>query len=487
MQLDVRSLVKQVSIYGVFAILRRSVKFIIIPLYTHYLTPRDFGTLEMLNLVVWFIGILGGGKLDAAFVRYYASTKTDKQKSELFWAALASTACLAGGFCLIGVLNATRILEFMFSSKDLPIIGFYLVLGAVWLELTTAIPFSYLRVTNKAKLVGVLSLTQSLVEAGFSIFLVVFLRIGYLGILYAMMASLLFTFALACKIVVSRVSFSFRFNQVLQMLRYSIPMLPAPFFTYLLTSSDRYFLARFASLDEVGIYSLALKMATVLGLMIMSPFGEMWGPNQFALYEKGEKQVYQNLALLYVSCLFIGSLLVSYLSYEVTAFLFDQKFHRSIEVIVPLSLGVAIWGIVPTMELGCLIRNKTWIRSITTGIAVLVNVSLNMLLIPLYGMFGAALAALSGFIALNLVVFVLNYRLVDFRVEIGKVIPLGCILVIFSLLMYLAPYIPYPFFLLLRLSLLGLYISIILRVNAITVEDLSKFVRKKTTFLLANH
>lgn len=476
MQLSIRSLTKQTSIYGVFQILQRIINFVVIPLYTHYLSPDQFGALDILYLIVWFIGIIGGSKLDAAFIRYYASAKNDGTINNLLSSSIIALVAFATTFCIAAALCARPILEFMFSGKSLPLTGFYLALGATWLELVGSLPLAYFRVRQEAKLVGIISLLQSVLGTAVGVLCVIALGMGFVGILVGILVSGFVLVLLAYWMLFKRTSLSLDFSYGIRLYRYSMPMLAAPLFMYLLNYSDRYFLMKYRTLDEVGVYAMAYKFAMLLSTVVMGPFGEMWGGNQFALHEAKQKQMYQRLALLYVSALCLVALGIIYFSYDLTIFTFDKKFHGLIVAVPALTVGIAIWGIVPTLDFGCQITNKTWIRSITTGIAAISNILFNWLLIPPFGIVGAAFATLFSFILLIWVTYFYNRKLTDYRVDISKAVLLCATLTGFAALIYLQPHLSYVVFTICRLIAIVTFGYLLLRVNELCFRDLQKMV-----------
>lgn len=472
MQLTIKGLLKQTSTYGLFQLIQKVVAFAVIPVYTHFLTPSEFGTLDILYLLVWFIGIVGGSKLDAAFIRYYAAAKANNDVGDLLSSSVFTVATIATVFCVVAGLSAKPVLNFMYSSKELPLAGFYLALAATWLQLVGSLPLAYLRVRQEARLVGLISLFQSLGGTIIGLFSVTVLGFGYQGILYGLVASGIIQVVLTYRALFRRTALTLNYSYASTLLKYALPMLPAPMFMYLLNYADRYFLLRYWTLVEVGVYAMAYKFAMLINVAVMAPFGEMWGANQFALFEAGKKQTYQSMALAYVSALCVIALCVIYFSYEVTLITFDESYHDLLSIVAPLSVGIAVWGIVPALDLGCQVRNKTWVRSLTTGVGAMVNIILNWLLIPILGLLGAALSTLIAFIVLAWSTYRMNRLLTDYYVDVKKTILLVLLLSVMSSLVYLDGYMSYVWFLNMRLCALAIFGYLALRINNIQMRYL---------------
>jgi O-antigen/teichoic acid export membrane protein len=479
MQLTAHALTRQTTIYGAFQLFQRGLAFAIIPVYTHYLSPEEFGKLDVLNLTVWFIGIIGGSKLSAAFIRYFGQAQARDEVNRLLGSSLTGLVVPSALLFALVAVFADPLLSALYSSSALPRLGFHLALATTWLTLLAALPLAYLRTQQEAGLVGSINLLGSLAGSLLGVAGVVILQWGLFGILLGAAIAALLVALTSYYIVLRRVRPCLDLSYVGPLYRYALPMLPAPLFMYFLNYSDRYFLLHYCSLEEVGIYGMAGKFALLINLALVAPFGEMWGANQFALYEARKKETYRKLALTYVSLLYLGALCIAYLSYEVTTFALQQAFHGLLWVVAPLCVGVAVWGIVPTLDFGCLLRNKTWVRSMSTGIAALTSIGLNFVLVPRLGSLGAAIGTLLSYLALVVVTYIWNRKLTDYCLDVRKAGPLSLLLILLASLVYLHAFISYSAFVVVRLTGLALFIVALLKLNGVPARDLFRLVLRR--------
>jgi len=456
MSLSVRSLVGQASLYGLFTLLRRVVSFALTPLYTHYLSPTDFGVLELLSIAGTFVSILGGFKLDAAFYRYYVAATSDADRKRVLSAAMLTSLVLSTAIVLpLVILVTTHPIDS--NGTAVPVGAVYLVLAAMWLDLATSVPLAYCRATNRVAFLGTVSTAQALTTGALAITFLVVLGMDYTGVLWAMLLGTALT--TVGTLFVVRPSFSaWDVRLATTLLRYGLPMLPASLFMYVLSSSDRYFLARFASFADLGVYAVAAKFALALQLLVMGPFGEMWATNQFRLYEERNGELYRRVALTYLGTLFVTALAIAYFSYDFILLAFDERYVGAAMLTPLLTLGVAIWGIVPTQDLGCLVTpGKTWIRSVATASGAFVAVAANFALVPRFGPYGAAVAVIASYAMLATATAGLNYRLVDMRAPLPQVASLLAALSLLLLVPYAHDRLSYLPFLGLRCVVLAGY------------------------------
>jgi len=465
MSLSVRTLVGQASLYGFFTLLRRVVSFALTPLYTHYLSPTDFGVLELLSIAGTFVSILGGFKLDAAFYRFYVAATTDEERRRVLSAAMLTSLAFSTAIVLpLLVLVTMHPIES--GTTTIPVGAVHLVLAAMWLDLATSVPLAYCRATNRVAFLGTVSTTQALTTGALATFLLVAVGMDYTGVLWAMLVGTALT-AISALVVVRPSVLAWDAGVAGSLLRYGLPMLPASLFMYVLSSSDRYFLARFASFADLGVYAVAAKFALALHLLVMGPFGEMWATNQFRLYEERNGDLYRRVALTYLGTLFVAALAIAYFSYDFILFAFDERYAGAAFLTPLLVMSVVYWGIVPTQDLGCLVTpGKTWIRSVATATGAIVAVAASFVLTPRFGTYGAACAGIAGYAALALATSVLNHRLVDMRAPLPHVIGLSSALAVLMLLPFAADRFAYATFLALRcLVLLGYAVAVVALVD----------------------
>jgi len=449
--LDGRTLLRQVSLYGVFTIVRRGLNVAFTPVYTHYMSPGDYGILEILNLGAWFASIIGMCKVDAAFYRYYVAEKSDEGRGRVLGASLLVTFALSTVIVAAGIGCLPWLARSASGGGKIPALDFYLIAAATWLDLATMVPLAYCRVTDRVWFVGVTSVTQALVSCSLSLLGLIGWGYGYRALLIGQLGGSLAA-ALACAWSLRHATVRWSLAPAGALLRYGLPMVPGAFFMYVIGSADRFSLARYASFADVGVYAVAAKFALGVNLIIMGPFSEMWSANQYRLHASGDAPLYQRTVVLYLAILFLFTLAVAYFAYDFVLFAFGPAYHSAVQLVPLLVLGVGVWGLVPTLDLGSLVvPGKTWIRSAATGAAAAVNVTMNLVLVPRIGAVGAALANVTGFVFLGLVTGVLSYPLVKMRPPLRRILLMTTVFVAAIFVSFTDGYLSYPAYLATRI------------------------------------
>ena len=107
---ELKKLSKHTLIYGTGILLGKAIGFFLIPLYTHYLTPKDYGILELLDLTGYIIGYFVGLGIDQAILRYYNITNKKEERDEVLSTALIFNIFF-GTFLVSVLLPTSKILS----------------------------------------------------------------------------------------------------------------------------------------------------------------------------------------------------------------------------------------------------------------------------------------------------------------------------------------------------------------------------------------
>ena len=187
-----------------------------------------------------------------------------------------------------------------------------------------------------------------------------------------------------------------------EMNRFGLPLVPSALALWAITFIDRFFVAVFKGQGEVGVYSLAVRIASVIAFLLVA-FQLAWPAFAYSIEDEGiAKRTYAFvLTYLLLVCSWV-SLVLGLLSPWIVQILAprDSAFWRASEAVGILSFaGTAYAGYV-VLAIGIGRARRTQFNWIVTGAAALINVLLNVALIPPYGMMGAAIATAVAYVAM---------------------------------------------------------------------------------------
>ncbi len=394
------------SVYGLGGILARLVQFVLLPLYTRFLFPADYGSLEVVAVIGNILAILYGLLIGSGFVRYYFERDDGGYRQELFGSALWFTFAFSLVF-VTGSFLFTRELTGGFLSFPDGDLYFRLITLSTFVTVHNQIFYNLLMVREQARLYVVLNLTTLVLSLGCTVLFVAFLGWGVTGILSAQ----LFAFCVEAVLLVAATGvqgvFAVSRTRIAEMLRYSLPLIPLQVSAFVLEMADRYFIQEYRGLDDVGLYALGYRFAAIVPLLAVQPL-KGFTPYIFSLVNSPEK-CKQTLAdffrYYFAGILFLAFGIASF-SREVIRIVADPSYHESWRVVFVLCISYVFYGGVVLASYAIEIVKKNWLSGIFWVVAAALNLGLNIMLIPRWGVSGAAAATALSYLAILICYFI---------------------------------------------------------------------------------
>jgi len=195
-----------------------------------------------------------------------------------------------------------------------------------------------------------------------------------------------------------------------RMLAYGAPSVPAAFAFGTISAMDRYFLQRLRSLEEVGVYAVALKFFTVVSICV-SGFQLAYGPFAFARAQHPDSpRLFARVFGAYMGASVLGALLVGMFAPEVVTILVPPEYRAAAGPALWLAFAAAALGAYTVASVGIGIALKTPLLVWCAVGAALTALGANLLLIPRYGILGAGAATCLGYIAAATLTYVISQR-----------------------------------------------------------------------------
>jgi O-antigen/teichoic acid export membrane protein len=399
----IRRLSKHTFTYAAAEQLSRLAGFLLIPLYTGYLTEADYGTRELLAITIAVLVQLAGVNITTAMHRSYFDTGDPEQRRRVVSTTLFAVAAVAGSFVALLSLSTSSIVPLFHSSYPGLERLWLFMLGIFFFSMTREVLNKYLQAEERSVLYSSIAFTKLIVEISLQIVFLVHFGWGLEGLFGAVLLSeALFSGVLAA-IVLPRVGFGFSKPILLTLVAFTLPLVPSGVFQFCLHSADRYLLGWItAGTEQVGIYGLAYKLGYVPNYLIVTPFLLIWYPFLFSLGdERKQALIVGRLLPVFMLAMTAVVFLLSLFAHDIVQTLARRPgYHQAWMAIPIISLGYWFWSMFHMSQSGLYIKKATASVMWLSGAAVLVNVYLNLLLIPLYGFLGAAIATAVTFAVL---------------------------------------------------------------------------------------
>jgi O-antigen/teichoic acid export membrane protein len=402
---ELKSIVKHFLIYGFGSVLNKALAFFLIPVYTRYLTPAQYGTYSLLELTTFIIEIFLGLGISQSIIRFYHEYDNAKNKKEIISSSfLMSVAICAVGLAVMIFLSENLSL-LVFRSVEYK--GFFrIALVTLFFSMVGEIPLTYMRIKEKSILYTLISLASTIVSIVLNIIFVVLMKLEILGILYGILITTGITSIILSYKMLKEVRFGFSIRKAFEIIKYGAPYIPGGIGMFVLHFGDRFFLERYGDLTEVGLYSLGYKFGMLLQFVVFQPFMQIWGPKRFEIAKKQNgENVIAKIFTYYCLVQILVGLAISLLTKEALKIIAGASFQRAHEIVPVIVLSYIILASYFHIQIGILIAKKTIYIAIIMAISAISNILLCQTLIPLYQSMGAAFATLGSFS----IMFVINY------------------------------------------------------------------------------
>lgn len=412
----------QSFIYGFGSVVNKLLGFVLLPIYTRYLTPADYGILSLLTItegILIYIAQFGIGSSLFREIIYKDSDESTTVSTSLFFLLGASLVVFGAG-----VIFAEFISIALFALPDYTL-HLRLVFSTGFMDLFKLMIMSYLRIHEQSRIFSAISIGSFIIGAGLNILFIVVLKQGLVGLLIAQLAVATLLALLSVVYLLRAVKPIFSSVILGNMLSYGIPLVPANISSLVLTSADRYILNSFSSSSEVGLYSLGYNLGMVVNIVVQA-VQLAWPAQMFEIAKRPDaEQQFSKIFTYYWAGIGFLALGLSVLSREALEIMTTPAFYRA-SVVVPLvALSYLMYGARFMTTIGLFVQNKTIISSLIIVVTAGFNLVLSFLLIPRFGMLGAAWATFISYFVLMLINLLANLKTWNIHYEYARIVKLS--------------------------------------------------------------
>jgi O-antigen/teichoic acid export membrane protein len=396
MSTPLRKLGRHTLVYTAGIVIGKIASFVMLPVYTRYLTPADYGVLELLGMTIDVIGMITGIGLVAGVFKFYSAEEDPAEKNAFISTAALSVVGLAAVTSIIGSALAPELSKLIFGANANP---FYLRLYFLlyFLQNFEYVPLLLIRAENRSALFVTVNAVKLVAMLSLNILFVVYLRMGIEGVLTSgIIASAAMTVGLTFYLI-RRIGIRFSVDKFRRMLRFGSPMVLWSVGTFILVFSDRFFLNHFTDTATVGIYSLAYKFAFLLSALAVVPFQTVWDVQRFEVAKRPDALAIYARVFLYLNVMLGGvGVVLSLFVRDILSVMSDPAFLPAYRLVPLLVAAQIVFTWAAYWNLGLYISGNTRTMAIGAMVLVPVTLILNYVFISRFGIYGAAWATLAA-------------------------------------------------------------------------------------------
>ncbi|MFE8071663.1 oligosaccharide flippase family protein [Marinobacteraceae bacterium S3BR75-40.1] len=379
-------------IYGLAMVARALAGFALLPIYTQYLAPKDYGVIELLTMLIEFSAIFFGARIGQSFLRFYGLADSETERSRVLGSAYGMVAGTHVGGVLVLVLASTVLSRVLFGSEEyshlVALFSLTLLFGGL-LE----IPLAFLRSESKAFHVLGFSLWKLFLQISLNLLFLVYLEMGVEGVAIASVSASFIGAVTITLIVLWYRRFTFSWALARQLLSFSAPIILAAVSMFAITYGDRYFIRINMDLDAVGVYALAYKFGFMLFALGWSPFQTMWDAERYKIYKTPHQHpVFEKVFSLVSVLVIYVALGISVWVDPVLRLMSDPAYWAAADIVPIILLGYVFLAWTSFLNMGLFVKAKTHYFGNITLVTAVFCLAAYAILIPIFGLFGAAIA-----------------------------------------------------------------------------------------------
>lgn len=468
-----KKVIRNVSFYTIGAIIPKIIGFFLLPIFTRYLSPTEYGIINYTDSITIFLLAFTVLSLNTYLLRCVFDYEKEEDRKKLIGSIFLFIAII--NFLMLGVeltLFPKLILAFNIKVKFHPY--FLLALINNFLNVFSVVPLIIFRYKGEAINFVVINASKAFIQIIFSLILVIHFNMGVLGRYYGSLIANVIFLVIYILIIYRNAILNLNLPQIKKGLLFSLPLVPSTFLHIIINVADRIILERYVPLAALGIYSVSYTLGTVLGIFAYSSY-LAYEPIVFSKIGKDDfSQTVIKIRKYYLYVIFCLSFLYVLFSKEILLIMTSSKFSSGFKIIPIIILSTILLSenyLFGTILIGI---KKTKISLILNIIGAVTNVVINILLIPIIGIYGAAISTLTSYLVMfSLFYFYLNKHMGMNFLKINKDI---ISLLAGSLLAYIFIYnFDYNInlqFILLKFLIACLYIIFISKLNKIRLSDI---------------
>lgn len=396
---------KNTLIYASGDIIPKILVFISFPILTRYLTTEDYGIVNFVNTISMFLLVLSILNLNTYYLVNFHKLGSTYSKKKL----LGNLTTFLFIYNLI-ILLITSFAGYLYDSKITSQVAFFpfIFIGVLsnFFNAFSILPLASFRLKENARAFASANIIKNILQLALTILFVVHLQLSSKGVLYSILIANVIFFFYYAFYSMRNAELTYNSHQIKEALTFSLPLVPGAIAYLLITLSDRILIAKYLSFDKLGIYSTAATLGLLINI-ISSGFYQALEPYIFKRYHETDfKPEFIRIRKLFYSILLVCSLGLALYSQEFLFYMSNESFHNAYIYVPPILLGGIFSGLNLIYSTTITARGNTKVNSFNIMIGCLASVVLNLLLIPLIGIWGAPTSfAIAFFIMLLLSIY----------------------------------------------------------------------------------
>lgn len=403
--------------YTAASVLSKLIAIFLLPIYTAYLSPADYGAAEvMIAALVAASIVVRLGVIEAILRFYYLAGEQPAAVVRTGFAALFWTTTLAAGAALPFAAPLSELL--LGGATDAGLMR--LAILGLWQLTLWEYALTLLRLEERAKAYFWFTIAAVIVTIPVTVALVALTDLGASAILLGNFGSGAVFLVGRLWVERRRLALGVDAGLLRRMLRFGLPTMPAELTLYSLSFIDRIIIVRLAGLAEAGLYALAVKFANGIQVLVRG-FHLAWPPLAYSIQDDEEaRRTYALVVSWFVAICAFAVVGLWLLAPWLVRLLAEESYFAAHEAVGPLAAGTALYALYLVLVIVLGRTGRTEFSFPATAAGVVVNMGLNLVLVPAHGIVGAGVALMASYAVVVALMHGIVRRLFEVPYEWGR-------------------------------------------------------------------
>jgi O-antigen/teichoic acid export membrane protein len=425
-----KELFSDTLIYGISSVLARFINYLLVPLHTGVFNTAQYGVIGLVYAAIAFLNVVFTFGMESAYLRY---AENRKEAPHVFKTLQSGLLIFASLLCLVLYLIMPWLLPVLNLQPDTSPI-FLMMLGILWFDTLSIVPMAELRLTRRAYLFAGLKTLNVLINLGLNFYLILGLGFGIEAVFLANFAGSLIMTVVVWVATADLLKGSFSRQWMKTAFEFGWPFVPSGIGFVINEMLDRFLLNNMDPAnaqrlygpettpeDVVGIYNACYKLAVFM-LLLVQMYRMAWQPFFMRHAKDGDSRelfgqafIWYNAfsAMLFMGVALFKEQIVAIRIPGTNATLIDSNYWSGLEIVPFLLLAYWFHGWYINFSSGVFIKEKTRVFYKITLMGAVITIIANLLLIPVYGMIGSAIATLLSYGAMATTLGIFSKKVMD--------------------------------------------------------------------------
>jgi O-antigen/teichoic acid export membrane protein len=395
---ELKRLGRHSAVYGLGGLVSRILATLLLPLYTHYLPPGSYGRVEIVTAATAVLAIVLQLGISSAFFRFYFDAKEDAERLVVIRTSFWFTMAMSTLGLLLGVVFAAPIGHWLGLGHDPSLVR----AGAVglWAQTNYQQLTALFRVEERSVQYAIASVANVLITVVAMVLFVAYFHWGAVGLVVGNFTGTLVVYTVLLGYRYEQLGAQFDTQLFRKMQHFGMPLVPSALALWTINFVDREFVSWYKGNAEVGVYSAAVKIASLI-TFVMVAFRTAWPAFAYSIEDDREAKRTYSFVLTYLLALTSwAALALGALAPWWVRLLTDPRYQRAEKGVALLAFAGAVYAGYVVLAIGSGRARKTQWNWAVTGAGAAVNVGLNFWLVPRFGMVGAAVSTVVAYVVL---------------------------------------------------------------------------------------